>query len=382
MLGGEVMVKALKRVAVMTLSVCSALSLFGCGDSSVSSEDAASCAVEVGDVIDLGSMTFESCSGGTYSGNPEWLVIGVSGDRALVITKGCIDVGAYDEDSADWETSDIRQFLNDGFYNGLEDGTKQLVRERNISDTGTTDRVFLLEPNEASRLLGGAYQAEYVGCESEENEPYTFWKTFGMDALLDDMPWWLRTPDSEGDTEFYACSSGILYLPLSEGGSTTSWRGIRPAMWVELPVGWDEDEAGTVELEGESPAEEPASASDDAASDAGAVEAVPEPSLPDGVISWEDASSHVGEVVTVDGEVKGAEYATGSNGRPTFIDLGASYPDTSRVSVVVWGQDRSKFSGAPESMYLGKHLRVTGEIYLYNGACNIKVTSPSQIEVL
>lgn len=110
--------------------------------------------------------------------------------------------------------------------------------------------------------------------------------------------------------------------------------------------------------------------------------ATPELSLPDGAISWKDASAHVGEVVTVDGEVVGAEYAKNSNGEPTFINLGAAYPSSDRVSVIVWGEDRCRFSKAPESAYLGKHLRVTGEIYLYDGVCNIKVTSPSQIEIV
>lgn len=373
--------KAVKLVLALVVSLCLTLPLFGCGGASNSSGESSSCAVEVGDVVNLGNITFDSCTGGTYSGNPEWLVIGVSGDRALVVTKGCIDLGSYDEDSADWETSDIRQFLNGAFYDGFEDGTKKLVQEKKISDTETTDRVFLLGPDEANSLLwDDKYQAEYVGCENEENEPYTFWKTFGMDDLLADMPWWLRTPNSEGDTEFYAYSNGILYLPFSEGGSSSAWRGIRPAMWVKLPVGWDAD--SVEETGAESPAEESDSAAGASIAESGTTGAASEPSLPDGVISWEEASSHVGEVATVDGEVMGAEHATGSNGRPTFIDLGADYPDPSRVSVVIWGEDRYRFSGAPETMYLGKHLRVTGEIYLYNGACNIEVTSPSQIEVL
>lgn len=377
--------RVFRRFAVAVLSACLAASLFGCGGSSSSSRESSSCAVEVGDVIDLGSVTFDSYSGGTYSGNPEWLVIGVRGDEALVITKGCIDLRPYDEDSDDWGASDIRQFLNGEFYDGLEDGTKRLVQAKSINDTETVDQVFLLAPGDvATAFKESSYQAEYVGYEGDDNGTYAIWKE--LDDLLSDVPWWLRVPNSEENTDFHAYSAGIFCRPSSEGSAPSRIRGIRPAMWVELPVGWDANDADDTETageaEGEPVDEEPASVADSTASEPAPIEAMPEPSLPDGVISWEDASDHVGEVVTVDGEVMGASYASGSNGGPTFVDLGADYPDPDRVSVVVWGEDRHRFSGAPESIYLGEHLRVTGEIYLYNGACNIKVTSPSQIEVL
>ncbi|MDZ4180083.1 MAG: hypothetical protein U1E29_12765, partial [Coriobacteriia bacterium] len=75
-------------------------------------------------------------------------------------------------------------------------------------------------------------------------------------------------------------------------------------------------------------------------------------------------------------------YASTSNGRPTFVDIGARYPDTSRVSVVVWGDDRGSFSGSPEDMYLGKTIIVTGKVYIHNEVCNIEVQSPSQILVI
>lgn len=104
--------------------------------------------------------------------------------------------------------------------------------------------------------------------------------------------------------------------------------------------------------------------------------------IPDDAIPWQEASQHIGENATVYGPVVDAEYAATSNGRPTFIDLGSAYPETNRVTVVVWDEDRSAFPEAPESMYSGCTICVTGSIYYYNNACNIKVTSPSQIRVL
>lgn len=101
---------------------------------------------------------------------------------------------------------------------------------------------------------------------------------------------------------------------------------------------------------------------------------------PAGAIAWQEAPQHIGETVTVYGPVVDIDFATSSNGQPTFIDLGAAYPSSKRVTIVIWGEDRGAFPSPPESMYAGKTLYVTGELYVYNNACNIKVTSPSQIK--
>ena len=104
------------------------------------------------------------------------------------------------------------------------------------------------------------------------------------------------------------------------------------------------------------------------------------PSQQDGAISWEDAGDHVGETVTVYGPVKGTKVAKSSKGRPTFIDVGASYPSTDRVTCVIWSENRSNFPSSPETYYEGKNIRITGTLYVYNGGLNIEVSSPSQIE--
>ncbi len=104
--------------------------------------------------------------------------------------------------------------------------------------------------------------------------------------------------------------------------------------------------------------------------------------LPSDAIRWNDASSHVGETITIYGSVVGAEYASSSNGRPTFLDVGVAYPNKNRLSITIWGKNRAAFSPSPEALYEGKTICVTGEVYLYNGVCNIEVTSPSQIQVL
>ena len=100
------------------------------------------------------------------------------------------------------------------------------------------------------------------------------------------------------------------------------------------------------------------------------------------VVKWSDAPSHIGEVATVEGPVIGATYAESSNGSPTFLNVGADYPDPSRFTVVVWGEDRGNFPVAPEDKYAGKTIRVTGTIYDYQGVPQVEVTSPGDIKTV
>ena len=68
----------------------------------------------------------------------------------------------------------------------------------------------------------------------------------------------------------------------------------------------------------------------------------------DNSIGWQDATSHEGQATTVKGPVVGATYRPDVYSGPTFLDIGASYPDSSRLSVVIWQENRSKFNPAPE----------------------------------
>lgn len=103
---------------------------------------------------------------------------------------------------------------------------------------------------------------------------------------------------------------------------------------------------------------------------------------PGNALEWSNASQHVGETVTLYGPVVGAEYASSSKGKPTFIDIGAAYPSKNRLSITIWGKNRSAFSTPPEKLYEGKTVAVRGKVYLYDGVCNVEVTSPDQITVL
>lgn len=102
---------------------------------------------------------------------------------------------------------------------------------------------------------------------------------------------------------------------------------------------------------------------------------------PADAISWNEAKSHIGERCTVCGPVVDATWASSSNGKPTFLNLGRPYPDAGRFTVVIWIQYRNNFPREPEKHYLGKTICVTGLITEYKGIPEIEARLSSEIEI-
>lgn len=98
-------------------------------------------------------------------------------------------------------------------------------------------------------------------------------------------------------------------------------------------------------------------------------------------IQWDEAINHVGEQGTVCGPVLDANYASTSNGQPTFLNLGRAYPDPDRFTVLIWGSNRGKFSPPPEQVYAGKTICATGLIEEYQGSAEIEAKTPDNIAI-
>jgi len=77
-------------------------------------------------------------------------------------------------------------------------------------------------------------------------------------------------------------------------------------------------------------------------------------------------------------KVFGSKYF--SNSGMTLLNLGAEYPDQT-MTVVIYEKDRSKWSVAPETLYNGKKICVTGYKIMYNGKPEIVVESPDDITI-
>jgi len=118
------------------------------------------------------------------------------------------------------------------------------------------------------------------------------------------------------------------------------------------------------------------------------VSTLPEPTatrtpaaIPSKGIDWDEAKSWVGEFKVVCGPVVDTAYANGSSGKPTFLNLGRSYPDPERFTVVIWDDNRANFPAQPENYYLGKDICVDGLIELYKGGAQIEGTTQDQIDI-
>jgi hypothetical protein len=98
-------------------------------------------------------------------------------------------------------------------------------------------------------------------------------------------------------------------------------------------------------------------------------------------IAGEDAAQHVGQVQTVHGKVADTVFLSNSKDQPTFLNLDHPFPNYT-VTVLIHGQDRSKFTTAPEEFFKGKSISVTGKIESRGDKFQIVVTDPAKIAVL
>jgi hypothetical protein len=117
------------------------------------------------------------------------------------------------------------------------------------------------------------------------------------------------------------------------------------------------------------------------ATPAAVVPTIASPDFGPDTVSWNDAKNFIGQTKTVCGNVMRATFAESTNGQPTYLDLGRTYPDPSRFSVVIWGNQRANFPTPPETLYRGKTICINGAIRTYQGVPQIEVRSPAQVQV-
>ena len=167
----------------------------------------------------------------------EWIVMKNEGNQVLLLSKYVLDAKPYNEEWEDvtWETSDIRQWLNNEFYttafNKAEKAKIQtsLIKNENNSEYGTSggndteDKVFLLSEKEAETLFSNAEAriakaTEYAPKSGVYvNEEKAAW-------------WWLRSPGYNGHYAAGVYDDGWVYR--SGYGVSNSGDGVRPALYL------------------------------------------------------------------------------------------------------------------------------------------------------
>ena len=90
-----------------------------------------------------------------------------------------------------------------------------------------------------------------------------------------------------------------------------------------------------------------------------------------------DAKNHIGEEIIAQGMAVDS-YSSATN--TAFFDFGGKYPNNC-FAVVIFKSNISKFSGAPETTYKSKTVRIRGTVQEYQGKPEIIVSDPAQIEI-
>ena len=97
-------------------------------------------------------------------------------------------------------------------------------------------------------------------------------------------------------------------------------------------------------------------------------------------ITAADASKHIGETLTVCDKVYGTKYLETSSSAPTFLNMGAAYPN-SPFTVVIFGKDRPNFKEKPELYYDNKKVCVTGLVKEYKGKLEMIIVNEAFISL-
>ena len=169
----------------------------------------------------------------------EWIVMKNEGNQVLLLSKYVLDTKPYNKESkaVTWETSDIRQWLNNEFYttafNKAEKAKIQtsLIKNEDNSEYGTNggndteDKVFLLSEKEADTLFSN--DDERIAKATEYAEKSGVYVNKEKAAR-----WWLRSPgdDSDGAAVVYDDGWVIRFGDYVDDGSV----GVRPALHLNL----------------------------------------------------------------------------------------------------------------------------------------------------
>ena len=191
---------------------------------------------KIGETIEFGNYPQEE--DGTEK-PIEWIVMKNEGNQVLLLSKYVLDAKPYYEEVEEvtWETSDIRQWLNNEFYttafNKAEKARIQTSLIKNEDNSGygtnagndTEDKVFLLSEKEAETLFSNEEEriAKATGY-AEKSGVYVNEKKESM--------WWLRSPGSDGNYAAVVDDYGWVYR---YGGSVYFYEyGVRPALHLNI----------------------------------------------------------------------------------------------------------------------------------------------------
>lgn len=197
----------------------------------------------VGDYVCFGSYEQDNDESNGQE-DIEWLVLNISSNRMLLISKYALDCQPYNERrvTVTWETCTLREWLNEQFLNdAFSAGEQALIPtvtvsaddanldSRSNADPGkdTQDKVFLLSIPEA--------EAYFVFNEARKCQPSDYATAGGGATVAEGGKcwWWLRTPGATGKSAACVGYGGEIrdIVTVNVNSEETA---VRPAIWVDL----------------------------------------------------------------------------------------------------------------------------------------------------
>lgn len=179
-----------------------------------------------GDTLFFGSYEQD---GNTLNGPEpvEWIVLEKQGDRALLLSKYCLDYRSYNSESfdPDWAASTLRPWMNGEFLNALFTPAMQSLILPTAPDADETDMLFLLSAEEATHYFPDPADrgagTTYYGRTQSSYVPTADGNTW----------WWLRSANADRSSIHCVDYFGEIF---DYGMNADNHLvGVRPALWLE-----------------------------------------------------------------------------------------------------------------------------------------------------
>lgn len=194
---------------------------------------------KVGNYITLG--TYEQDNNKSNGKEPiEWMILEKTEEKALLVSRYALDCQPYGPKTTKkvtWETSSLREWLNNNFINTAFSAREQTVISTAITYTDgetTQDKIFLLSIEEANK---------YFPSDNAKKCKPTAYATARGTYVNDDNGncwWWLRSSNYNKSSAVYSgqtmasyvISNGKIYEAGAPGDSDDC--AVRPALWINL----------------------------------------------------------------------------------------------------------------------------------------------------
>lgn len=195
--------------------------------------------VKVGDYITFG--TYEQRIYEQGAEPIEWKVLSSKNGELLLISKYVLDCQSYntDQTSVTWETSSLREWLNNDFYNtAFNDDEKNRILDNELINNDnkknrtvdggnpTIDKVFILSEDEANNHLS----MDERTCQTTEYGETVHVPEYAVKGGMWGCCWWLRNPGKGADYATYMHSDGRCLYDYS----VDKLAGIRPVIKISI----------------------------------------------------------------------------------------------------------------------------------------------------